>query len=278
MEESFIDDSLNAQIITTENPIVSPLHQDIECNFVDGGSITYLLGSNLVAIESGRWALFWAAIPHHVLHVESEVHLYRLTIPLNWFLNRGLPDHIIEPVMKGDMIVDERGDMKLDIAMFKRWCSDLDLDSINRRDIVLLELEARIRRMAFYATVASPPPETIKIDKMADVDLYAKAKTMADYVMDYYTSPITVTQVAEAVDLIPRHAEKLFALYFQCSIDEYLMRYRVAQAQQLLVTTDLAISSVSTRSGFRSMSQFIAVFKSSCHHTPKAYRSLFSIL
>lgn len=276
--QTSLDYGLTADIITADHPINARQHQDFECNFVDGGSITYLMGTSLVTIASGRWAIFWAAVPHHIIHIEPDVHLYRLTIPMAWFLNWHLPDHIVEPVMSGNLILDVRGDLKLDQAMFKRWCSDLDLRDPDREAIVMLELEARVRRLSLYADTAPPTPDTLKIDIMADVEVFNRAKQMAEYIRDYYSSPITTRQVAEAVDMRPRNARKLFQMYFQYSIDDYITKYRIADAQRLLLTTDLSLSSVASRAGFESLNQFVTMFKDICDHTPKAYRTLFSIV
>jgi AraC family transcriptional regulator, melibiose operon regulatory protein len=251
-------------------------HQEIECNFVDRGHMTYLLGTKPITIDTGRWALYWAAVPHHVIHADSDMKLYRLTIPLGWFLGLGLPEAIIDPIMNGQMILDARGDLKLDKAMFKRWCHDLDLDSEERNNIVLLELEARLRRLSAYAGIA--PQSPMKLRNNNKQYPFLKAKHMADYIAQYYMNPITVKQVAETVDLSRSRALSLFGKHFQMAIGNYIKRYRVAHAQRLLVTSDLTMSSIAMRSGFTSISQFYDIFKKSCDHTPKAYRSLFSIL
>lgn len=274
--EAIIAYGLTAQIITPIDKINAIPHQEIECNFVDGGRITYLLGTTPITVEMGRWSMFWAAVPHHIIHADPDAKLYGLTIPLSYFLGWHLPNRIIEPIMNGQMILDARGDLDLDKAMFKRWCLDLDLDSEERNQIVMLELEARLRRLSLYAGIA----QRSSIDLEANNEAYpfVKAKHMADYIAQYYTKRITVQQVAETVDLDRSQAVSLFRNYFQMSIGDYIKQYRVAHAQRLLVTTNLILSSVASRSGFTSVSQFYDEFKRYCYHTPKAYRSSFSIL
>jgi len=100
---------------------------------------------------------------------------------------------------------------------------------------------------------------------------------MATFITDYYRNPITVYQVAEAADLPPEHASKLFQMYFQYSIEDYITKYRIAHAQTLLVTTDYSPSAIAPRAGFDSKREFISVFKDACGYTPKAYRSLFAV-
>jgi len=267
---------LTAQIITPYDKTDIYRLQEIECNFVDSGRITYLLGTKPITIEAGRLSLFWAAVPHHIIHADPDAKLYSLMIPLSQFLSWDLPDSIIEPIMKGQMILDARGDLKLDKAMFKRWCYDLDLESEERNKIVLLELEARLRRLSFYAKEAQR--SSIKLGANSEDYPFFKAKHMAEYIEKYYMNGISVRQVGETVDLDRSNALSLFRKYFKMTIGDYIKQYRIAHAQQLLVTTDLTLSSVATRSGFTSVSEFYEVFKKSCYHTPKAYRTLFSIV
>ena len=275
METTF-EHGLTAYIVTPHAKMNARHHQEIACNFTDSGRITYLLGTTPVTIEAGRWSLFWAAVPHHIIYAEPNAKLYCLSIPLSTFLHWGLPQPIVEPIMNGQMILDVRGDLKLDQAMFRRWCHDLDLQSEQHYRIVMLELEARMWRLSLYATVAQQSP--IKMGDNNTLYPFFKAKQMAEYISQYYINPITVQQVAETVDLSRSQAVSLFRQYFQVSIGDYIKQYRVAHAQRLLVTTRLSLSSIAMRAGFTSTGQFYDIFKKSCHHTPKAYRSLFSIL
>ncbi len=273
--ETYLDYGLAAQVITPYDKIQSANHQDIECSFIDKGSITYLLGTDPITISAGRWIIFWAAIPHHIIHTDMDAQLYWMTIPLSRFLQWQLPEHIVDPVMNGQMMTDVRGDLKLDKAMVKRWSVDLDLNSEERHEIVLLELEARIRRLAFYAEVA----QTTSLQNQTEEDntSFQTARHMANYISEYYMGSLVPHQVAETADLETSVADRLFQKYFHSTLSDYIMRYRVAHAQRLLVATDLSLQAIATRSGFESVSNFYDVFKSACHHTPKAYRSQFSI-
>jgi YesN/AraC family two-component response regulator len=84
---------------------------------------------------------------------------------------------------------------------------------------------------------------------MADMDLFQKAKLMAEFITEYYRNPLSVHQVAETVDLPPDHASKLFQMYFQYSIEDYITKYRIAYAQTLLITTDYSPSAIAPRAG-----------------------------
>jgi len=274
--ETYQSYGLAAQVMSPQERTQHHQHQDIECSFVDTGNITYLMGTEPVSVSAGRWTIFWAAVPNHIIHAHPSAQLYWMTIPLSRFLSWDLPDALVEQVMQGRMMADARGDINLDKAMVKRWSHDLDLQSDDRQKIVLLELEARIRRLAFYAQEADAT--SMASGDEDDITPFYTAQRMGQFIAQYYTRPIGIQQVAESVDLSPPVADKLFTTYFQADINATMTRYRVAEAQRLLVTTDISLRTVATRCGFSSTSQFYEVFKSACHHTPKAYRSIFSIV
>src|SRR5689334_3209216 len=66
-------------------------HNDVELNFVEHGAITYRFGTASTTIRSGQLGVFWAAMPHQLVHVELQTSVYWLTIPLVLFQRWQLP-------------------------------------------------------------------------------------------------------------------------------------------------------------------------------------------
>ena len=61
-------------------------HNEIELNFLESGTVTYLLGGSKTVLTSGRLSAFWAAIPHQIIDFGPQTAYYVATIPLPWFL------------------------------------------------------------------------------------------------------------------------------------------------------------------------------------------------
>ena len=76
-------------------------HNEIELNFLETGSVTYLFGGRKTIVDAGRLTVFWAAIPHQVIDYGNETAYYVATIPLPWFLQWRLPDHFVQPLLQG---------------------------------------------------------------------------------------------------------------------------------------------------------------------------------
>ena len=81
-------------------------HNEVELNYLESGSITYLLGGNKTVLTAGRISLFWAAIPHQVIDYGSGTSYFVATIPLPWFLQWRMPDKLVQPLLQGQMIAD----------------------------------------------------------------------------------------------------------------------------------------------------------------------------
>jgi AraC-like DNA-binding protein len=95
---------------------------------------------------------------------------------------------------------------------------------------------------------------------------------MALFIAQHYTEALTVDQIARTVSLHPNYAMKVFRDQFHTSMLDYLMRYRVAHAQRLLLTSDRQIMDIGLEAGFGSSSRFYAIFKRYCGQSPGQYR------
>ena len=81
-----------------------------------------------------------------------------------------------------------------------------------------------------------------------------------------------MSSVANAVDLNPDYAGRIFRRSSGMSINKYITECRIAHAKALLATGDAGLMEVMLDSGFGSVSQFHDVFKKSCGLTPGAFR------
>ena len=247
-------------------------HNEIELNMLQTGWLTYLLGGRKVRIEAGHLSAFWAAIPHQIIDFGSETEYFVATLPLAWFLQCRLPEPLILPLMHGEVLSDSSPDrVGFDAALFSQWEKDLQDDRRETRDIVILEMEARLRRLA--ASLPTPKEAKKRRLRLALQDGgLNKVEQMACLVAQRYKEPLTVTEISEAVGLHPNYAMNLFKKAFGTTLIDYLTHHRVSHAQRLLVTTDEKIVEIAFGSGFNSISRFNEAFRHACGCTPREYR------
>jgi AraC-like DNA-binding protein len=253
-------------------------HNEVEINLLRQGSLTYVLGGRKVSVPAGRLAVFWAAIPHQIVAAAEGTHDYFVaTIPLAWFLQCAFPEHLVNPVMHGQVLFDPASDPG-DEPRFALWLKDLKADPVNRQRPVFLEMEARLLRLALSirrgagrggGKAALAQPNT----GLGDARL-TKVEEMAAFVAIHYTEPLTVADIAGHVGLHPNHAMTLFKRAFGTTLLAYLTQHRISHAQRLLATTQDKILATALDSGFGSVSRFNAAFKSACGCSPRAYRAL----
>ena len=249
-------------------------HDEIELNFVDRGTLTYLIGGERVTVEPRRVTAFWAAVPHQIVAFDRANFYYVVTVPFGWVLQWGLPEHMMTALTQGQIVADASDSRALiDRHLFEQWHDDMERDPDGCREMVVLELRARLLRLAqsvqrdqnaSAASAETPPgrPQTA----------LEKAEAMACYVARNYTSRIQVKDIATCVDLHPDYAATLFRKTFGTTLNLLITRHRIAHAQRQLVTSDERIVNIAHNSGFDSLSRFNRAFKQVAGMTPRDYR------
>jgi AraC-like DNA-binding protein len=246
-------------------------HNEVELNLLESGWLVYLLGGRKVRIEAGRLSVFWAAIPHQIIEYGPRTEYFVVTIPFAWFLQWRLPDNLVQPILRGAVHIEPApGRGRLDRDLFAQWEVDLRKPKQEVKNIVLLEMESRLLRLA-----AELPPAAGRVRPrrfvLHDGGLN-KVEQMACLIAQRYTEPLTVSAIGRAVGLHPNYAMSLFKKAFGTTLIEYLTHHRVSHAQRLLATTDEKIVRVAFDSGFNSVSRFNEAFRRACACSPREYR------
>ncbi|WP_254705938.1 helix-turn-helix domain-containing protein [Streptomyces vilmorinianum] len=242
-------------------------HDDLEINFVaGGGSMLYLYGGELLEVAVGGLAVFWAAIPHQLV-ASQATRVHWLHVPFDQFLAWGLPQPLLTRVLSGVPVITPaaRADAS-DPAKFTQWAADLAAGDDELHRIAMLEIQARVRRLAL-ATVGDPAHR-----HAGDDPALRQAVSMARYIAHHFREPITVADVAAAANVHPTYAMTQFRKVVRATIGDYVKLYRLAEARRLLVTTDLPASQVAAAAGFGSVSRFYQVFTDACGTTPARFR------
>ena len=93
-----------------------------------------------------------------------------------------------------------------------------------------------------------------------------------DYIYNHIMEPISVDQLAEAVDISPTYLSRIFKRDLGISVSEYIRQRKIEVAKNLLRFTDHDFITISNMLSFSSQSHFIQQFKSHVGVTPKVYR------
>jgi len=243
-------------------------HGDIELTLVVCGALAIEFGTTTLHVPERTLCAFWAAMPHRTAPCpEPETFVFSIALPLAKFLHWNLPAKLSRALLDGQLLCTPHNAM--DEMSMRRWRADLADDSIESIAIVSLELEARLRRMARSLDSASLPAFEMHTASTLGA---GKAERMARYMVEHFSEPLRVEDIARSAHVHPAYAMRLFRETYGVSVIEYLTQRRIAHAQMLLATTDESIASIAAASGFHTVSRFYAAFREHCGRSPRTYR------
>jgi AraC-like DNA-binding protein len=181
---------------------------------------------------------------------------------------------MLAALTQGQIIAESRRTRaQLDRQLFDQWHKDFSSESDIEREVIVLELRARLLRLAPSVNRSEVRPTNLLdgTGKQQHTHL-EKAELMACFVARHYTSRIQIKDIAECVSLHPDYAATLFRKTFGTTLNALITRHRIAHAQRQLVTTDERVLNIAHDSGFDSLSRFNRAFKQLAGITPRQYR------
>lgn len=243
-------------------------HNDIEVNY-STSELVYSSAGKTTTLPPGTPCAFWGAKPHRLAQIDEGHLMAFVTVPLARFMSWGLPEAVKDRLLKGAVLVGSPETSPGELAPhFDRWMRELARTPRFERRAAELEVEALLWRMA-----RGNWAETTPSNARSSIDL-ERASRMATFIADHSHEDIRVADVAGVVHLHPNRASSLFRSVFGSSVNTYLGQFRVAEAQRLLLTTDLNSAAVAARSGFQSLSAYHETFAKICGTTPTQWRKI----
>lgn len=242
-------------------------HADVEVNIpMHGGPLRYLYAGRIVEVPTGKLALFWGGIPHQLLSPASGSKGIWITLPLPWILQWDIPKPFTQRLLSGDFLLGTCA--AEESAGLRRWVADFESGNAARRKVLLLEIQARLHRLALEMP-RRPRPRAPGRCATGEAGMEA----ITHHINTHYLEHVTIREIAEAVGLNHRYMMRLFQAHSAMSVWEYVVRLRVSHAQRMLITTNQKITDIALESGFGSVAPFYAAFeKFGGGKTPTAFR------
>lgn len=102
----------------------------------------------------------------------------------------------------------------------------------------------------------------------------AAIKKAKDYINENYNSDtISLTNVADAINLSPTYFSAIFKKHTGTNFIDYLTGIRIERAKELLCCTSMPISQIAFEVGFRDYRYFSQIFKKHTGQTPREFKS-----
>jgi AraC family L-rhamnose operon transcriptional activator RhaR/AraC family L-rhamnose operon regulatory protein RhaS len=103
-------------------------------------------------------------------------------------------------------------------------------------------------------------------------DYYGYVYRILAYVDTHYSENITMNDLSAVTGLSPDYMTRKFKSSLHMTPSEYVRKFRIARAMELLCTTELSVAEVAKKTGFSDVSLFSRVFKQAMGLPPASYR------
>jgi AraC-like DNA-binding protein len=100
----------------------------------------------------------------------------------------------------------------------------------------------------------------------------AKIKLAARLIRERFSDPVSLAEIAEAVELSRERLSRLFHETLGITFSDYLNEVRLGEARQQLARQTNKITDIAYASGFQSLSQFNRRFRAAEGMSPSQYR------
>lgn len=101
------------------------------------------------------------------------------------------------------------------------------------------------------------------------------ANKAVEYIRNRYREPVTAEQLQKELNFHPIYISRCMKMVYNLTPLEYLLKYRIDRAKQLLIDSDLPISIIAEQVGFNSSAYFTRCFTREETITPMMFRKRF---
>ena len=92
------------------------------------------------------------------------------------------------------------------------------------------------------------------------------------YISENYSTTIYMSDLADFTNLSPSYLSDLFKRKVGISFTEYLIKFRLNKAIELMNSTNLRLIEIANSVGYSDYAQFNKIFKKYMKQSPKKYR------
>lgn len=254
-------------------------HGHIEVNFLTSASMTYVIDSDQIEVPPDQLVLFWAGIPHQLTAItalgDGPAKLANVYLPVDTFL---FMPHIaqLQVALLGGALACLPAHL-CGADQVARWYRDYRSTDFERIEVMKMELNALLRRallgdLTYLRAPLSDPGD----DRTLSSAHIRHVVAMVRYIVENLADPMTNADVAAVTGLHQNYALSLFSRTMRLSMKKFIIRMRLLRARALLMESGAAITTVAEASGFQSISQFYAHFKTAYGLSPHAMRTKYT--
>jgi AraC-like DNA-binding protein len=247
-------------------------HDELELAIFEHGSLVALYGGRQMTVPPGRLVVLWGAMPHRTLRLLGDTVGQGIRVPLPWVLRWKLPEALVRRLLNFDVILAPVQESPgSDLSLVKQWVRFMESGLPAGREIVLLEVQARLLRLALeWGAKTRGRSREPAVPPVGDgVGLFERILRI---VSDRYQQRLSIPEIARELRVSRVHVMRQFQKITGMSVLDYITQCRVSCAQRLLATTDMKLLDIAAEAGFNSAARFYPCFKRLAGQSPARYR------
>jgi len=248
-------------------------HEELEIVYIKTGTLKLQIPSTTYILNTGDCAVINTNILHYAVAVPScELHSFVFSSSvITGSIGSAFYQKYMQPLLSCPSFTCIAFEAKhSDIAQyFCKAFNALQTDTFGYEFTVREEL-SRICLSLYkhfsnqlFTEKQMQNPDSIRIEKMID------------FIQNHYPEDITLCHIAMSADVGERECLRCFKRTIGQSPIQYLLKYRLMQGANLLLTSPaFSISEIASTCGFDHPSYFSKMFKQFYNCSPKEYRSV----
>ncbi|MBP2115605.1 AraC family transcriptional regulator [Paenibacillus silagei] len=259
--------------------LYSHWHEELELLFMIKGTAKFHVGQEKLVVQSGEAVFIQPNMLHSAIRVDQEEIIFCAVLVHFNFLSSLERDQIqqqfVSPLFLDNrrypLLIGRELEEKLRLIPLLEEVRDLYQQEAHGYEMLikarLFEVLYRLEKCAAEHPRAGLPGQS----RGGNSSMLAK-KTLA-YVQQNYSKRITLSDMAQQVNMSPSYFCRFMKKQFDLSPMDFLNEYRISEAVSLLETTDKKIMEISGMTGFSNVNRFTEMFKKTYGCRPMDYRN-----
>ena len=241
-------------------------HEALEVDYIFNGSWQFIVNGNERIVSKDEFIIINCGDIHGInFDFDLEgLDVIGITVLISEeFLKAMLPDI-------GESIFDDeaaRGNEEIKNCLRRIY----QIYSKKSHDYTELAITAQMTMMLYELCICGAKKEksSIPINSQKSVE---RLRGILLYVEENYMEDLSMEGVAERFHFSRTYFTRFFKNYTGMTFKEYLTRYRLEKARELLIETSLTMTEIAMRCGFSDSRRFIISYKKYYGTTPYQYR------
>ena len=249
------------------HPRLLHAHPDFtEVLLMEEGSARFLIGETTYEVQAGDLLVFNSGVVHDEL---SDTAFGSSCIAVGGLRLPGLRENALVPddapavYHTGEELTDLRALYQIIYRYLSEDRPDCEV-FCHRLMLALLDRVLTISGSASLRVPSTPEPASL-------------GKQVQDYIDAHFSEPLTLQQLGEALHASPYYLAHAFKEASGYSPRQYLLRRRIGEAQNLLISTDLPIARIAEMVGYDTQNYFDQQFSKHTGMPPRKFRQSFQV-